>query len=89
MASKITAVGIARQSRGDEASKSIAEQEERIRAHCKREGWTLTETHAEQDVSGGTPLAKRNGLRTAVETIEAGKASVLVVAYFAFEDLQQ
>ncbi len=76
------AVGIARQSRGDEASKSIAEQEARIREHCKREGWTLTTIHPEQDVSGGTALDKRAGLRSAVEAIEAGKASVLVVAYF-------
>jgi DNA invertase Pin-like site-specific DNA recombinase len=44
---QIKAVGIARQSRGDEASKSIAEQTERIRAHCKREGWTLTQVHPE------------------------------------------
>jgi DNA invertase Pin-like site-specific DNA recombinase len=76
------AIGIARQSRGDEASKSIEEQSARIRDHCKREGWTLVDVHEEQDVSGGTPLAKRHGLRAAVEAIEAGTASYLVVAYF-------
>ena len=76
------AVGIARQSRGDEASKSVVEQESRIRDYCKREGWKLTAVHAEQDVSGGSPLAKRPGLSAAVEAIEKGDASVLVVAYF-------
>jgi DNA invertase Pin-like site-specific DNA recombinase len=76
------AVGIARQSRGDEASKSIPEQTKRIREYAKREGWTLTDVHEEADVSGGTPLAKRAGLLAAVEAVEAGRASVVVVAYF-------
>ena len=33
-------------------------------------------------MSGGTPLAKRPGLRRAVELVEAGEADVVVVAYF-------
>jgi DNA invertase Pin-like site-specific DNA recombinase len=74
------AVGIARQSRGDGAS--IEEQTARIREHCKREGWKLVNVIEEQDVSGGKPLAKRVGLLEAVEAVEAGKASVIVVAYF-------
>lgn len=36
----------------------------------------------ELDVSGGTPLEKRAGLRAAVEAIEAGRAEVLVAASF-------
>ena len=36
----------------------------------------------ELDVSGGTPLANRRGLRRAVEMVEAGEADVVVVAYF-------
>jgi DNA invertase Pin-like site-specific DNA recombinase len=76
------AVGIARQSRGDEASKSIREQVKRIRAYAKSQGWRLTDVHEEADVSGGTPLAKRAGLLAAVEAVEAGRASVVVVAYF-------
>jgi DNA invertase Pin-like site-specific DNA recombinase len=69
------AIGIARQSRGDEASKSIVEQTAQIREHCKREGFDLVRVLEEQDVSGGTPLAKQTGLREAVEAIEAGKAT--------------
>ena len=36
----------------------------------------------ELDVSGGTPLERRPGLRRAVELVQAGEADVLVVAYF-------
>src|SRR6266511_1828435 len=82
MMATTTAIGIARQSRGDETSKSIESQAERIREHAKREGWNLLDVLEEQDVSGGTPLAKRAGLLAAVEAVEAGKASVVIVAYF-------
>lgn len=34
------------------------------------------------DVSGGTPLEQRAGLRQAVEAVEAGSADVIVAAYF-------
>jgi DNA invertase Pin-like site-specific DNA recombinase len=33
-------------------------------------------------VSGGTPLDKRDGLRRAVEAVEALEADVIVAAYF-------
>jgi DNA invertase Pin-like site-specific DNA recombinase len=75
-----TAIGIARQSHGDGAS--VEEQAERIRAHAKREGWDLLAVLPEQDVSGGKPLDKRPGLSKAVEAVEAGRASIIVVAYF-------
>jgi DNA invertase Pin-like site-specific DNA recombinase len=42
----------------------------------------LIDTFEELDVSGRTPLAKRHGLRTAVEAIEARQADVIVAAYF-------
>jgi site-specific DNA recombinase len=76
------AIGIARQSRGDEASQSVESQVERIRDRAEREGWELLAVHEERDVSGGRPLAKRPGLLAAVEAVEAGKASIVVVAYF-------
>ena len=47
-----------------------------------RDGLTLIETIEEMDVSGGAALQKRPGLRRAVELVEAGKADVVVVAYF-------
>lgn len=76
------AVGIVRQSRGREESLSPAQQRDRIAAHCEREGWELLAVHEEIDVSGGMPLDRRQGLRSAVEAVERGEARVVVVAYF-------
>ncbi len=76
------AIGIVRQSRGRDESLSPAEQRERIESVCEREGLELTAVHEEIDVSGGTPLAERKGLRAAVESIEGKEAQVVVVAYF-------
>lgn len=78
----IKAIGIVRQSKGREDSLSPAEQRERIVAVCERESLELVAVHEEIDVSGGTPRAQREGLRAAVEAIEAGSAQVVVVAYF-------
>ena len=60
---------------------SPSEQAERIRLACERDGLQLVETIEELDVSGGTPLERRPGLRRAVELVEAGDADVVVVAY--------
>ena len=61
---------------------SPREQVERIQSVAERDGLKLIDTIEELDVSGGSPLAKRHGLRSAVELVEAGQADVLVVAYF-------
>jgi DNA invertase Pin-like site-specific DNA recombinase len=61
---------------------SPSEQAERIRSVAERDGLRLLETIEELDVSGGTPLARRPGLRRAVEMVEAGDAQVVVVAFF-------
>lgn len=42
----------------------------------------LVEAVEEIDVSGGNPLERREGLRAAVEQVEAGEVDVVVVAYF-------
>ncbi len=76
------AIGIVRQSRGREESLSPAEQRQRIEAACEREGLGLLDVYEEIDVSGGTPLARRDGLRAAVERVESGEVEVVVVAYF-------
>ena len=77
------AIGIVRvsQMRGREEA-SIPDQEKRIEEDAHRQGFELLQILRERDVSGGTPLAKREKLRQAVETIEAGGAEVLMVAYF-------
>jgi DNA invertase Pin-like site-specific DNA recombinase len=79
-----TAIGIVRvsQVRGRADIVSPTEQRQRIEAACEREGLELVEVIEELDISGGTPLAKRKGLRRAVEAVEAGQIDVIIVAYF-------
>jgi DNA invertase Pin-like site-specific DNA recombinase len=80
------AVGIVRVSRSGgregESFASPAEQRQRIEAACERDGLELLVVHEELDVSGGTPLEQREGLRQALEAVEAGRAQVIMVAYF-------
>jgi DNA invertase Pin-like site-specific DNA recombinase len=62
---------------------SPGEQRERIAAACRAEGFRLVaEPFKELDTSGGAPLEKREGMRQAVEMVEAGKADLVLVAYF-------
>lgn len=75
-------MGIIRQSKGREDSLSPAEQRERIASACERDGHQLVGVHEEIDVSGGTPLERREGLRAAVEAVEAGSVDIVMVAYF-------
>ena len=80
------AIGVVRVSRvGDREGErfvSPSEQRERIASACERDGLQLLDTLEEPNVSGGAPLARRPGLRRAVELVEAGQANVVVVAYF-------
>lgn len=77
------AVGVGRVSRvGDRETATLTDQAKRIEDACAREGFALAAMLEESDVSGGAPLTKRPGLLRAVETIEAGDADVLIVAYF-------
>jgi site-specific DNA recombinase len=80
------AIGIVRVSqtngRDGDSFASPGEQRDRIRAACERDGLVLLDVIDELDVSGGTPLASRDGLRRAVESVEASEADVIVAAYF-------
>jgi site-specific DNA recombinase len=80
------AVGIVRVSRtGGREGESFAspgEQRSRIEAACERDGLELLTVHEELDVSGGTPIEQRSGLRGALEAVEDGRAQVIMVAYF-------
>jgi DNA invertase Pin-like site-specific DNA recombinase len=80
------AIGIVRvsQTNGREGDSfaSPDEQSDRIRAACKRDGLILLNVIEELDVSGGTALDRRHGLRRAVEAVEKGDADVIVAAYF-------
>lgn len=75
------AIGIVRQSKDNDGDSPHA-QRARIEDACDRDGMTLIKVHTELDVSGGTPLERRHGLRSAVEAVEAGEADVIVAAYF-------
>ena len=83
---KRRAVGIVRVSRlkgrEGETFASPEQQRERIAAACERDNLKLAHVYSEMDVSGGTPLEKREGLRAAVEAVEAGQAEVICAAYF-------
>jgi len=85
MAKVRRAIGIVRVSvvggREGESFASPSEQRERIEAACKASGMRLAAVHEELDVSGGRPLAERNGLRSAIEAVEAGRADVVIAAY--------
>jgi len=80
------AIGIVRVSqvagREGEGFASPAEQRERIAAACGQQDLALIETVEELDVSGGTPLEARHGLRGAIEAVERGQAEVIIAAYF-------
>lgn len=80
------AIGIVRVSqtagREGDSFASPGEQRDRLTSRCTQENLDLTEIIEELDVSGGTPLDERAGLRAAVEAIEDKRAEVLVVAYF-------
>jgi DNA invertase Pin-like site-specific DNA recombinase len=67
--------------RSGESFVSPDDQAKRIKAACRRDGMRLVDVVREMDVSGGTPLNRRPGLRRAVELVEAGKADAIVVAY--------
>lgn len=80
------AIGIVRVSerkgRDGESFASPEDQRDRLQAACERDGLELIACYEEIDVSGGTPLERRHGLRQAVEAVEAGEADVVMVAYF-------
>ena len=80
------AIGIVRVSqvngRTGESFASPAEQADRIRAACARDGLRLVRIVDELDVSGGAPLDQRPGLGPAVRAVESGEADVIVGAYF-------
>jgi site-specific DNA recombinase len=81
-----TAIGIVRVSRvrGREGDSFIspADQTDRITRWCDSQGIELAGVLEELDVSGGAAIDDRPGLTEALKAIEAGEATVLVVAYF-------
>jgi hypothetical protein len=77
-----TAALVARQSRTNDESLSVQDQIDAMRAYCERVGWHVGNIYEEPDVSGRRPLEKRKGLKRAVDDVEAGRAQVILTAYF-------
>jgi len=76
------AVGHIRVSTGEQAESGLglAAQTAIIRAEAARRGLNLIAITADEGISGAAPLAKRPGLTEALDLLQAGKASVLIVA---------
>lgn len=51
-----------------------------IDAEAGRRGWTIVARYTDEGISGGKSIEARPGLTYAIETIEAGHASVLIVS---------
>jgi DNA invertase Pin-like site-specific DNA recombinase len=79
---QLSAIGVARQSSGEDGSKSIDDQIAMMEAACAAKGYALLDVYVEQDVSGQKPLEKRPGLKRAVDDVESGRAQIVVTAYF-------
>ncbi|HEX2103078.1 MAG TPA: recombinase family protein [Solirubrobacteraceae bacterium] len=76
-----TAIGIVRQSKDNDGDSPHA-QRARIEEACQRDGLRLLDVVTELDVSGGTALKDRRGIRSVVERIEAREAQILIASYF-------
>lgn len=76
------AVGHVRVSSGEQVVSGLGLTAQRtiIRAEAARRGLTLVAITSDEGISGAAPLAKRPGLTEALDLLQAGKASVLIVA---------
>src|SRR5674476_86633 len=77
----IRAVGYRRVSTVEQADSGagLAAQQTIIEAEATRRGWVLVEVHTDEAMSGKS-LVGRTALLAAIESIELGRAEVLVVA---------
>jgi DNA invertase Pin-like site-specific DNA recombinase len=80
----LTASLVARQSRTDDGSMSVADQVDAMRAWCAKQTPQVVvgSIYEEPDVSGRRPLDKRKGLKRAVEDVETGRSQMILTAYF-------
>lgn len=79
---ELTAVLVPRVSSERDGSKSVDDQIDLMTQACVRQGWRIAAIYEERDVSGTRTLDKRHGLKRAVEDIEAGRAQIVLTAYF-------
>jgi DNA invertase Pin-like site-specific DNA recombinase len=68
----------ARYSTDKQRETSIADQLRAAQARCEREGWPIVATHADEGVSGSTPVALRRGGKALLADALAKRFDVLV-----------
>lgn len=80
----ITASLVARQSRSDDDSLSVADQIDAMHEWCEKQTPPVIVggVYEERDVSGRRPLEKRHGLKSAVDDVESGASQMILTAYF-------
>lgn len=69
----------ARYSTDKQRETSIEDQLRKARQRAQQEGWTVVATHADEGVSGSTPVALRPGGKALIADALAGRFSVLIV----------
>lgn len=69
----------ARYSTDKQRETSIADQLRAAQARCEREGWPIVATHADEGVSGSTPVALRRGGKALLADALAQRFDILVV----------
>jgi len=77
---EVEAVGYVRVSSEEQARRgaSLSAQREQIRAFCRARGWGLIGIESDEGVSG-VSLKRRPGLQVALEALERGRATALVI----------
>lgn len=75
------AIGYTRCSTNEQADSGLGleAQEERVRAYCTLKGLRLIDLITDAGVSGGKPLAQRDGGRALLETLKKHKADAVVM----------
>ena len=75
------AIGYVRCSTQEQADSGLglAAQAERIRAYCRMRGLELSQVVTDAGVSGGKPLAKRDGGRQLLDVLRSREAGAVVM----------
>jgi DNA invertase Pin-like site-specific DNA recombinase len=75
----ISAYLYARYSTDKQRETSVEDQLREARARAKREAWTVVATHADEGISGSTPIALRAGGKAPLADALAARFDVLIV----------
>src|SRR5688572_1482602 len=73
------AILYARYSTDKQRETSIVDQLREARVRCEREGWPVVATHADEGISGSTPVALRRGGKALLADALASRFEILVL----------